>query len=589
MQLQVIALDYDGTIATDGALDAEVRRAIVAAREQGVSVLLVTGRILADLERLLVDLTLFDAIVAENGAVLHFPESRRSLLLAAPPADTFFTELRRREVPFLAGQCVVETDSGHAPAVLEAVRDTQQPLVLLFNRGRMMVLPQAVSKATGLREALRALRLSQHDAVGIGDAENDHQLLAFCEIGAAVDWGSRALKAVADEIVPGDGPRAVADYIRGLLREPNVAPERLGRRRVHLGVQGGGEPFDLALRGRNLLIAGDTQSGKSWVAGVLCEQLVLEHYTVCVIDPEGEYGTLERLPSVVVLDAEPTPPGLDDVERTLRYPDVSTVFDLSAMELDDKRVYVRELLRHLLDVRRRTGVPHRIVVDEAHYFLHDGTVPELLELESGGHTLVTWHATQLHPDVLAACQVIIATRVSDLDEARALHALRGGDADFDAWFRTLSQLSQEQAALLPGAAESGDSLLRFRVSARLTPHARHWLKYLNKRAPEGRAFVFAGDGGGGGRRAESLGELVEALSKGPDLAGHLRRRDLSRWVRDVFDDRVLANRLQSLEERWEEGRLERPHLAIIAAIRVRYGGDRGGLVLPVRERAAGTA
>jgi len=69
----------------------------------------------------------------------------------------------------------------------------------------------------------------------------------------------------------------------------------------------------------------------------------------------------------------------------------------------------------------------------------------------------------------------------------------------------------------------------------------------------------------------SLGELVEALAKAPPLAEHLRRRDLSRWVRDVFGDHVLANRLQTLEELWEAGNLEQPHLALIAAIRQRYG------------------
>ena len=61
------------------------------------------------------------------------------------------------------------------------------------------------------------------------------------------------------------------------------------------------------------------------------------------------------------------------------------------------------------------------------------------------------------------------------------------------------------------------------------------------------------------------------LAKAPDLGDHLRRRDLSRWVRDVFEDRVLANHMQDLEERWEQGQLEQPHLALIGTIRARYG------------------
>lgn len=571
MRLQVLALDYDGTIATSGVLDPGVRDAIAEARGRDIAVLLATGRILADLERVLGELRIFDAIVAENGAVLHFPDSGRSLLLASPPPSAFLDELRRRELPFLAGECVVELEASRAQDVLAVVQEMELPLVLLFNRGRMMVLPQAVSKATGLREALRALRLSTHNAVGVGDAENDHQLLSLCELGAAVAWGSPALQAIADEVVPGEGPGAVAGFIRHLIEEPRLPPARLGRRRLHLGVRDGGEPFGLAMRGRNVLIAGDTQSGKSWLAGVLCEQLVLEHYCVCVIDPEGEYASLQTLPSVVVFD---TPPDLDDIERTLRYPDVSAVLDLSSMELGAKCAYVRELLGRLRDLRQRAGLPHRLVLDEAHYFLQDQSVTELLDLELGGYTLVTWHASQLHEAVLSSTEVMLVTRVSDREEARALHALRGQGHDLDAWCAQLGTLGLQHAVLLPGAFESGDELVRFRVSARVTPHVRHLQKYLNRCVPEGRSFVIRSDVGLEGRKARSLGELLSVLSLAPELGGHLQRHDLSRWISDAFDDRVLASRVRALEARWEAGQVHQPHLALIAMIRERYGADR---------------
>ena len=58
-----------------------------------------------------------------------------------------------------------------------------------------------------------------------------------------------------------------------------------------------GHEFSLAVRGRNVLVTGDAKSGKSWVAGLLCEQLILHGYCVCVIDPEGDYSSLEGLPA----------------------------------------------------------------------------------------------------------------------------------------------------------------------------------------------------------------------------------------------------------------------------------------------------
>ena len=60
MKFSTLALDYDGTIAVDGVFDPDVRRAIGAARRQGVVVALVTGRRLDDLRRAAGDVSCFD-------------------------------------------------------------------------------------------------------------------------------------------------------------------------------------------------------------------------------------------------------------------------------------------------------------------------------------------------------------------------------------------------------------------------------------------------------------------------------------------------------------------------------------------------
>jgi adenylylsulfate kinase-like enzyme len=46
----------------------------------------------------------------------------------------------------------------------------------------------------------------------------------------------------------------------------------------------------LPVRGWNILVTGESGSGKSWVTGLLAEQGILAHYSVCVIDPEGDYA-----------------------------------------------------------------------------------------------------------------------------------------------------------------------------------------------------------------------------------------------------------------------------------------------------------
>src|SRR5690349_24441979 len=108
MKLVVFALDYDGTLSSDGGLGPEVQQALALAHERGLLNILVTGRRLADLAKQLAHFDAFDAIVGENGAVLHFPRTGRSTLLANPPDPEFLQELARRGVGFTAGECVVE-------------------------------------------------------------------------------------------------------------------------------------------------------------------------------------------------------------------------------------------------------------------------------------------------------------------------------------------------------------------------------------------------------------------------------------------------------------------------------------------------
>jgi hydroxymethylpyrimidine pyrophosphatase-like HAD family hydrolase len=185
MQLSVIALDYDGTVAR-AALDAGVRDAVACARTQGIAVLLVTGRTLHDLRRAAGELHFVDGVIAENGAVIHFPQSGRTSVLAPAVPDDLVAELQRRQIPFAAGQCLVDASADEAPRLLEVIRTLELPLVLIFNRGRVMAAPQGVSKATGLRVALQTLRLSARNMVAIGDVENDHELVRLAEVGVAV-------------------------------------------------------------------------------------------------------------------------------------------------------------------------------------------------------------------------------------------------------------------------------------------------------------------------------------------------------------------------------------------------------------------
>jgi hydroxymethylpyrimidine pyrophosphatase-like HAD family hydrolase len=574
MKLGVIALDYDGTTAQHDRLDPAARDAIADARTRGITVLIVTGRSLDELRRVAGDLHFVDVVVAENGAVLHFPGNDYTTVLAAPVPAALIDELRRRGITAAHGRCLVDCATSDALQILDVIRQMELPLVLAFNRSRVMVLPQGVSKATGLQVALDMLRLSPHNAVAVGDAENDHALLQLVEVGAAVEWGSPALQAAADLTIRGTGPSAVSQYVRTIAGSGRMPVPPKARRRLRLGYTEDGREFSLAVRGRNVLIAGDAKSGKSWIAGLLCEQLILHGYSMCVLDAEGDYRSLEALPGVTILGGEDPAPTPRELLSALRYPDRSVVIDLSRVVHDQKIDYIRSVLPALNVMRRRTGLPHRILVDEAHYFLHDAAARHLLDFETNGYTVVTYCASRLPPELLAATEVMLVTCESNPAEieelCRRCASCQQGEGARGRW-AVLGHLSLGQAVALPITEEAGGELKVFNIGQRLTPHVRHRQKYVDVPVTESRAFQFA-DNGSAPHRVRTLRQFVNVLEHGsmPALGSYLRRGDFSRWIADVFGDNALAQELRKEEQRFRSHVDDDVLPEIANAIRARY-------------------
>jgi hydroxymethylpyrimidine pyrophosphatase-like HAD family hydrolase len=213
-----LATDYDGTLATDGAVDGETVAALRRLAASGRKLILVTGRQLHDILRVFPDTVLFDAVVAENGAVLYRPSNREIRLLAHPPSNQFVEALQRRGVaPLWVGQVVVATVQPNETAIMEVIRELGLDLQIILNKGSVMVLPASVDKATGLRAALDELALSPESVVGMGDAENDQAFLTACGCGVAVANALDALKRGAKHVTRGEAGAGVREVIDELI------------------------------------------------------------------------------------------------------------------------------------------------------------------------------------------------------------------------------------------------------------------------------------------------------------------------------------------------------------------------------------
>jgi len=118
-----------------------------------------------------------------------------------------------------------------------------------------------------------------------------------------------------------------------------------------------------------------------------------------VLDPEGDYRTLAELPGVVVFggkgeQALPTP---EEMDQLLRQPRTSLVLDLSAMGLAEKVTYATKVLAVVATVRSATGLPHWLVIDEAHHVLPAESSPaaDLVRPGAEGLAMITLDAAEL--------------------------------------------------------------------------------------------------------------------------------------------------------------------------------------------------
>lgn len=218
LRYQVLATDYDGTLADEGSVAPPVLEGLRRLKASGRHIVLVTGRDLGELAEVFPELDVFDRIVAENGGVLYRPPSGELLTLGAPPERAFVDRLRRDGVtPLYIGHVIVATRIPHDTHVVDAIRTLGLDLELSYNKGAVMVLPAGVDKGSGLRHALEDLRLPAAETIGIGDAENDDALLNVCVRGIAVANALPGLRARAHSVTSAPAGEGVLEVIQELL------------------------------------------------------------------------------------------------------------------------------------------------------------------------------------------------------------------------------------------------------------------------------------------------------------------------------------------------------------------------------------
>ena len=543
MRYVAFATDYDGTLAHDGLVSPKTLEALARLRKSGRTLLLVTGREMKDLERVFPHVAAFDLVIAENGAVLHDPKTGNTRTLAEPPPEPFVAALRARGVqPLSVGSVIVATWEPQEVKVFEAIRDLGLELQVIFNKSAVMVLPAGVNKATGLAAALQELRLSCHNVVAIGDAENDHAFLKASELSVAVSNALPSVKDEADLVAAGDHGDGVVEVIEQLiasdLQEVN---HRQSRHDLLIGHREDGSEVRVHPSGVHILLAGTSGGGKSTLTTALLERLAEAGRQFCVIDPEGDYHRFEG--AVVLGDAE-KPPAFNEAMSVLDHPAQNVILNLLGVPLEERPKFLEALLPRIHVLRVRTGRPHWVVADEALHMIQDfSRTGELFIRELSSSMLVTLKPGDLTDGVLAATTLLIAVGEQPSDVFGEFCARRGMDLPM------LPRTTLERGEAIVWEPDSALPPYLMKIAPGHADRVRHSRKYASGELSPERSFYFRGPDGQLNLRAQNLMTFIQLLQGVDDETWlfHLRQGEYSQWFRQEIKNEELALDAESVE------------------------------------------
>jgi HAD superfamily hydrolase (TIGR01484 family) len=535
MHFLALAVDYDGTIAENGSVPAQVCESLTALKNSGRKLLLITGREVQALKHNFPRLDLFDVVIAENGGLLYDPLTDLEELIADPASTELVGCLRGKGVsPLSVGRSVIATWHPFEDAVISAIRELGLELQMTFNKDAIMVLPPGVNKASGLRAALRRLGISELNVVGVGDAENDHSFLSICGCSAAVSNAIESIKASADLCLSRDHGLGVGELVDMLLEKDAalVPVERVG---LQLGQTLDARKVWLPAESV-LLVIGNSGSGKSSYVTWLTERMVQAHQDFCIIDPEGDYLTLE---DAVTVGGLTVPPTTEESVHHLLQAQLNVVVNALALDPVARVQLFGELLPFIQHLRSTSGRPYWLIVDEAHYMLpHCATWPRGF-LRRMGAIIIALDFDQVCPALLDGVDVLMTlgstarVMIEQFANLRQRRCPEFPERFAGLEYACLWNLHDDQNVVLLDQVRPDQK------------HHRHSGKYVAGDVGAWHAFHFPGLGQSASNLTDflSLAERLEASA----LRRHMSAGDFSNWFREVIRDDVLANKTHLIE------------------------------------------
>jgi len=268
MAIKLIAIDMDGTLLNpQHEITPGVKSALNRARQQGVSIVLTTGRPFVGIQRYLMELDMQapgQYAISNNGALVHQAEDGKCVAEVTLTFDDYlYIENLARELGVhfqafdkthlytpnkdISEYTIHEASLTGIPVRYRAVEEMDRamrfPKLMMIDRPALLdaaiarlpahaqqtytilksapyyleILDRRVNKGQGVRMLAEKLGLKQEEVMAIGDQENDLAMIEYAGTGVAMGNAIDSVKKIAQFITKSNMEDGVAHAIEELV------------------------------------------------------------------------------------------------------------------------------------------------------------------------------------------------------------------------------------------------------------------------------------------------------------------------------------------------------------------------------------
>ncbi|NOR84731.1 glycosyltransferase [archaeon] len=222
--IMAIITDYELTITDkmpgDEFNETDIDRDLLRnMKKLNIDLILTTGRNIHYVKKMCKKFTKWRCIVAENGAVIYFPSTKKTITINTYYMTRAKKIIKNLELPGAkTGKVMASIRAADEQFIKEKLGKLNEKVSFIKNANEIMILPSDVDKGMGLRIAMRYLNIDMDKTIIIGNKENSHSMFMNPGIKIALFNATEKLKKLANYVTKKPSTNGVREIIDSMKR-----------------------------------------------------------------------------------------------------------------------------------------------------------------------------------------------------------------------------------------------------------------------------------------------------------------------------------------------------------------------------------